>query len=350
MERRKEIYAICQKYDIIIIEDDPYWNLQYPSAGAMEARYRGTADTPQAPPDLYSRSYNASGKSSGYAYLDSLVPSYLSVDTDGRVVRVDTFSKTIAPGSRLGWVTGQPAVIERFSRVTESSTQQPSGFVQSLVAELILGPHAKEPASSTAATTAVAKQQQQQSSGWQMDGWVRWLDGLRNGYERRMQTICSTLEEGKYYVGERRSAAAAASSSSSSTPESWEVVDKALMYDFSWPQGGMFVWVTIHLETHPLFSRFPPEKLSHALWMQLLQKPFLCLCSPGALFSPTPETLRESWRFLRLSFAAAAAEDIGDISKRFVDGCHAFWQRTDLDGIDDDEVNAEALNRMRIYC
>ena len=25
LERRKEIYAVCSRYDVIIIEDDHYW-------------------------------------------------------------------------------------------------------------------------------------------------------------------------------------------------------------------------------------------------------------------------------------------------------------------------------------
>ena len=29
MERKEQIYAICQEYDVIIVEDDPYWYLQF---------------------------------------------------------------------------------------------------------------------------------------------------------------------------------------------------------------------------------------------------------------------------------------------------------------------------------
>ena len=41
VERRREIYALCVKYDIIIIEDDPYWYLQFPSAAAMSRPGQG---------------------------------------------------------------------------------------------------------------------------------------------------------------------------------------------------------------------------------------------------------------------------------------------------------------------
>lgn len=109
VERRKQLYAVCSKYDVIIVEDDPYWYLQFPSAEIEEARSRDLPlpeQTQQHKPE----------KSSGYPFLDSLTPSFLSVDTDGRVVRLDTFSKTIAPGCRLGWITAQPALIDRYLR------------------------------------------------------------------------------------------------------------------------------------------------------------------------------------------------------------------------------------------
>ena len=101
---RKEIYSLCQKYDILIIEDDPYWYLQYPSANAMSLQAGGKPFSTNYPTNAQFHNYNA-GKpksTSGYPFLDSLVPSYLHFDVDGRAIRLDAFSKTIAPGCRLG--------------------------------------------------------------------------------------------------------------------------------------------------------------------------------------------------------------------------------------------------------
>jgi hypothetical protein len=39
----------------------------------------------------------------------------LSLDVDGRVVRVDTFAKLLGPGYRLGWVSGPPAVVQKLA-------------------------------------------------------------------------------------------------------------------------------------------------------------------------------------------------------------------------------------------
>lgn len=63
LHRRQQIYAVCQEHDIVILEDDPYFYLQF-SASSMAPRG-----------------------------LQNLGASYLSLDTDGRVIRLDSFSK-----------------------------------------------------------------------------------------------------------------------------------------------------------------------------------------------------------------------------------------------------------------
>lgn len=42
--------------------------------------------------------------------------SHLRLDADGRVLRMDSFLNTIAPGARMGWVTASEQVIERIVR------------------------------------------------------------------------------------------------------------------------------------------------------------------------------------------------------------------------------------------
>lgn len=95
--------------------------------------------------------------------------AYHSVDTQGRVIRLDTFSKTIAPGVRLGWFTCNPLFAERLERHGETSTQAPCGLGQSLVTKLLLT--------------------------WKYDGYVRWLRGLRIQYALRRDLFIDTLNE-----------------------------------------------------------------------------------------------------------------------------------------------------------
>jgi DNA-binding transcriptional MocR family regulator len=298
--RRTEIYALCVKYDIIIVEDDPYWYLQFPSSSPSSTTPVTTSKTP---------------KSSGFEFLDSLIPSYLSIDYQGRVVRLDTFSKTVAPGCRLGWITAQPKLVERIMRITETSTQQPSGFVQSMIAELLMGPQSStDPGRGGAAD----------GSGWKVDGWVRWLEGLRGNYERRMNTMCDVLASGKRIVkaGRRSSLREVADAE-----DEWAVVETTQIFDFVRPLAGMFVWVRFDFSSHPMRKHFPAAKLSQALWVFWTKEPYLCLVAPGAMFAPTKQIMeQDAFNCVRLCFAACPVEDVESISKRFVEGAQDFWR------------------------
>jgi DNA-binding transcriptional MocR family regulator len=59
-----------------------------------------------------------------------LGPSYLSLDVDGRVVRLDTFSKHVAPGLRIGFVTAHPAFIHVLLMTHQACFGNPAGVAQ----------------------------------------------------------------------------------------------------------------------------------------------------------------------------------------------------------------------------
>lgn len=329
LERRKELYAIASKFDVLIIEDDPYWYLQFPSAAVEEGKSRNkppVADalsTPQKPE-----------RSTGYPFLDSLVPSFLSVDTDGRVIRLDTFSKTVAPGCRLGFVTAQPDLIERFVRVAESSTQQPSGFVQSMIAELIIGRQAPEVERSWLSLRKASERAA--FTGWDTSGWVRWIEGLRGEYERRMNRMCRILDDGAAYVKQ-------------GTPVSPResdlcVLTKTQLYDFAWPRGGMFVWIRVYFEQHPLFGAASSDgkdivegtALATGLLIHLTRSPYKVLISPGMMFSATEEIRRSvGWQYFRLCFAAETEENVDSCSERFVKGVRKYWSIKKVKDLED---------------
>ncbi|EGY17655.1 aromatic amino acid aminotransferase [Verticillium dahliae VdLs.17] len=338
VERRKAIYALCQKYDVIIVEDDPYWYLQYPSAAAEEAASRGKpVPTPKPTPKPVN--------SSGYEFLDSLVPSYLSLDVDGRVIRLDTFSKTIAPGCRLGWITAQPEFIERFTSTNLTSTTQnhrndhPAALGASCKAwsrELLIGsqPDAKS------ADAALPAAQRPAFADWNTSGWVRWLAGLRGQYERRMCRMARILDEGAHQLKQ-------------STPTrddlaDWGVVTKTRLYDFDWARGGMFLWLRLRFETHPLWqARGRGTADGHALLALGTRRPHLVIPAPGLIFAADERVRAESaWAYLRLCFAAVAEEEIEPCTERFVGTVHKFWRIKSVREIEEllDEFNGyEAL-------
>lgn len=79
IERKSEIYKIARKFNFLLVEDDPYYFLQYPSPDPEKEI------TTEEMPGLISNQ------------------SYLNIDYDGRVLRLDTFSKIVAPGSYFYW-------------------------------------------------------------------------------------------------------------------------------------------------------------------------------------------------------------------------------------------------------
>jgi len=235
LQRRRDLYAICCKYDVIICEDDPYWYLQFPSATAVNTTTTSHPENQSFNADVpmfaNAEARPADWKSSGYKFLDSIVPSSIQIDTEGRVIRLDTFSKTIAPGCRLGWISAQPALIERILRITEVTTQQPSGFVQAMIAELLLGPDQE---GLRTGKSKDGKGGLSDGEGWKADGWVRWLEGLRGNYERRMNIMAKTLYDARYMVKSGRRSSLSDALESDDADE-WSVVEKTQVMSFDWP-------------------------------------------------------------------------------------------------------------------
>ncbi|UNI18978.1 hypothetical protein JDV02_005204 [Purpureocillium takamizusanense] len=353
LQRKRELYAVCREFDIVIIEDDPYWYLQFPSAAAAEAKSRHTAESlavKREPEGLLGEDDDRDGppprrrRRSGHDFIDSLVPSYLSLDVDGRVIRLDTLSKTMAPGCRMGWITAQPKFIERLERITEISTQQPSGFAQAMVVQLLAG---QQPdALNTFAELPAHKRGA--FSGWKMDGWVHWLASLRSVYERRAARMCAILDQGTHQVIKKPSSSSSSPSyptplpSSSSSPSTSSTPGKRTqLLSFDWPRGGMFVWLRVHFEEHPLWMARVPTlgaplldgpAMAAALLAFMARKPHLVLPSPGTMFGATPAVVEErAWRHLRLCFTAESEDNIDACSRRLTNAVHKFWL---IDGVD----------------
>jgi DNA-binding transcriptional MocR family regulator len=190
-----------------------------------------------------------------------------------------------------------------------------------MVAELIMGPQSKDDTGRGGA---------KDGQGWKVNGWVRWLEGLRGMYERRMNRMCKILEDGRYSLKQQ-------------TPikedeSDWAVVSKVKLYEFDWPRAGMFVWMKVLFENHPLWGKVEGTKLARALWIHLTTKPYLVLISPGQMFSPTTEISEaEGWKYFRLCFAAVSEDDVDTCSERTVKGIESFWKiksKKDLEGIE----------------
>lgn len=91
LERRQKLIDVANKHDIVIIEDNPYGELRY------EGKH---------------------------------LPSIKSLDTEDRVVYLGTFSKTFAPGLRIGWVCASDEILNKYIMIKQSSDLQTNSMTQ----------------------------------------------------------------------------------------------------------------------------------------------------------------------------------------------------------------------------
>jgi 2-aminoadipate transaminase len=105
--RRHELVLLADRYGIPIIEDDPYGQL----------RYEGEHLTPLIVLDRENLR-----RDDGYSI--------------GNVIYLSTFSKTLAPGLRLGWIVAPPEVISKLVQLKQGADLHTSTFVQMVAYEV----------------------------------------------------------------------------------------------------------------------------------------------------------------------------------------------------------------------
>ncbi|KAF9055066.1 PLP-dependent transferase [Hymenopellis radicata] len=230
---------------------------------------------------------NVTQESDEEKFIASLAPSFLKFDYQGRVIRLDTFSKTVAPGCRLGWFTCNPMFAERLERAGETSTQSPCGFGQGMVAALLLN--------------------------WHYKGYIRWLQALRIQYQARRDFFLDSLANEFHLdlaigtLGQRQGA--------------------KVCYASLKPQRQQLrLFLKLHLEdfvTSPL-SALGYKQLEMKLWTKLAEAGVLF--GPGYIFSATDisDDMHGDGHF-RISFSSASEEEVkkamtifGAVVRKFV--------------------------------
>ncbi len=98
LDRRQKFMEIVNKYEIPVVEDNPYGEL----------RYEGDD-----------------------------MPALKSMDTKGLVVFLGTFSKILAPGYRLGWVCADGEILQKYNFMAQAAALQASTEAQLVVSKFI---------------------------------------------------------------------------------------------------------------------------------------------------------------------------------------------------------------------
>lgn len=98
LEKRRALLELAEKYDVYILEDNPYGELRF--AGET-------------------------------------VPAIKTMDKNGRVIYAGTYSKTLAPGLRVGWCVARKDIIDRVVVVKQVNDVNTPVLNQIMVSEYI---------------------------------------------------------------------------------------------------------------------------------------------------------------------------------------------------------------------
>ncbi len=167
LERRRKLVEIADNYDLPIIEDNAYG----------EVRFEGER-----------------------------VPSIKSLDTEGRVIHLGSFSKILSPGLRVGWVCADKDIILKYELLKNGSDLQSAELAQMQVDEYLenndLDTH---------------------------------LDKIKKAYKERRDLMIKMINE--------------------------EFPKEAKYY---YPEGGMFIWVELpsHVNTRELLKKAIESKVA----------------------------------------------------------------------------------------
>jgi 2-aminoadipate transaminase len=104
-KRRKQVIDIANELDVLVVEDDPYGKI----------RFEGE---PLKPLKAY--------------------------DDEGRVIYTSTFSKLLAPGFRIAWVTASPTILQKFILNKQTADLHTNTFGQWVTYEYMHRGHLKK--------------------------------------------------------------------------------------------------------------------------------------------------------------------------------------------------------------
>ncbi|MBI4757739.1 MAG: PLP-dependent aminotransferase family protein [Chloroflexi bacterium] len=170
MERRQRLVEIAARWDLLIIEDDPY--------GAL--RFSGEP-----------------------------LPSLKALDPDNRVIHLRTFSKTLAPGIRLGWIIADKPFVRQIAIAKQATDLCTPALTQHIAYEFCRRGYLEE-----------------------------YVARVREEYQRKCQCMLAAMDE----------------------------FFPAAVH---WPKptGGMFVWATApaYLDTVEMFPRAREAKVAYVI-------------------------------------------------------------------------------------
>jgi aromatic amino acid aminotransferase I len=209
------------------------------------------------------------------------------MDNEGRVIRLESFSKTLFPGMRLGYFVANAMFTERLLRATEVETQDPAGLSQAFALALF--------------------------DKWGIDGYFTWLQNIQFQYRTRRDWLLSAFTDSftvvpaaKSPVPDAQGLVACIREASSET--------LIPVFSFNVPEAGMFVWSKFYFDKVPRFTKLqslstedPEQAFAQELWEALASA--LVLLTPGSYY--------HAWQGPDHTSTAARGADPGSAYFRF---------------------------------
>lgn len=172
LERRKRLLELCYEHETVVVEDSPYRQL----------RFEGES-----------------------------IPMIGAMDRDGYAFSLHTFSKIFCPGTRIGWIIANKAIMDKLVTAKQPADLCSSPFTQAVIYEFcrrgLLMPH---------------------------------IEKIKKVYRKKRDVMLEAL---KRYMPEEKG------------------------IDWTHPQGGLFLWVTLppHFDTEELFPRAIEKKVAYVV-------------------------------------------------------------------------------------
>jgi 2-aminoadipate transaminase len=172
LERRKRLLDICYEYDTLVVEDTPY----------RELRFEGQS-----------------------------VPKLGAMDNRGHAFSLHTFSKILFPGTRIGWIVANKAIVDKLVMAKQPTDLCSPPLNQSIIYEFcrrgLLEPHIKK---------------------------------IVEVYRNKRDVMIKALEE---------------------------YMPKDAGIDWTHPEGGLFLWVTLpeKMDVEELFPKAVEKKVAYVV-------------------------------------------------------------------------------------
>lgn len=167
LERRKRLLELAEEYDFVIVEDSPYYKLRFDGQ------------------DL---------------------PTLKSLDKNSRVIYLGSFSKSVCPGLRVGWICGAEELIKDYVIVKQSTDINTNELSQLQVASFLKNINMKS-----------------------------YLSELNQAYKAKKDSMLAAL--------------------ATNMPDGIE---------YTKPDGGLFVWITLpdNIDSYDLMDKCLEQKLA----------------------------------------------------------------------------------------